>query len=114
MTGKVWLTGSSKGFGRIWAEAALARGDRVAASARDVRTLAPLVARYGASVAAIALDVTSSAAVREAIGQAQARFGRLDVLINNAGYGLFGAIEEVSESGRRAHRSRPTCSARSG
>jgi len=103
MTGKVWfITGTSKGFGRIWAEAALARGDRVAASARDVRTLRPLVARYGDSVLAIALDVTSSAAVRAAIEQVQARFGRLDVVINNAGYGLFGTIEEVSESEARA------------
>jgi NAD(P)-dependent dehydrogenase (short-subunit alcohol dehydrogenase family) len=103
MASKVWfITGTSKGFGRVWAEAALARGDRVAASARDVKTLAPLVERYGDQVAALALDVTHKAAVDAAITSAHARFGRLDVVINNAGYGLFGAIEEVSEIEARA------------
>jgi NAD(P)-dependent dehydrogenase (short-subunit alcohol dehydrogenase family) len=103
MVSKIWcITGTSRGFGRIWAEAALARGDRVAATARDVRTLAPLVARYGQQVAAIALDVTDKAAVDTAIAKALALFGRLDVVINNAGYGLFGAIEEVSEAEARA------------
>jgi NAD(P)-dependent dehydrogenase (short-subunit alcohol dehydrogenase family) len=103
MTSKVWfITGTSKGFGRVWAEAALARGDRVAATARDVKTLAPLVARYADQIAAIALDVTDKAAVDAAIAATHARFGRLDVLINNAGYGLFGTIEEVSEAEARA------------
>jgi NAD(P)-dependent dehydrogenase (short-subunit alcohol dehydrogenase family) len=103
MASKVWfITGTSKGFGRVWAEAALARGDRVAASARDVKTLAPLVERYGDQVAALALDVTDKAAVDAAITSAHARFGRLDVVINNAGYGLFGTIEEVSEIEARA------------
>ena len=103
MTSTVWfITGTSKGFGRVWAEAALGRGDRVAASARNVKTLAPLVERYGSQVAAITLDVTDKAAVDAAIGEAHARFGRLDVVINNAGYGLFGAIEEISEAEARA------------
>ena len=103
MKPKVWfITGTSKGFGRVWAEAALARGDRVAATARDVRTLAPLVERYGDRVAAITLDVTNKPAVDAAIALTHERFGRLDVVINNAGYGLFGAIEEVSESEARA------------
>jgi NAD(P)-dependent dehydrogenase (short-subunit alcohol dehydrogenase family) len=103
MAGKVWfITGTSKGFGRVWAEAALARGDRVAATARDVKTLAPLVERYGTQVAAMVLDVTDKAAVNAAVTEAHARFGRLDVAINNAGYGLFGAIEEVSEAEARA------------
>jgi NAD(P)-dependent dehydrogenase (short-subunit alcohol dehydrogenase family) len=103
MTNKVWfITGTSKGFGRVWAEAALARGDRVAATARDVKTLAPLVERYGAQVAAMKLDVTDKAAVDAAITAAHTRFGRLDVVINNAGYGLFGTIEEVSEAEARA------------
>jgi NAD(P)-dependent dehydrogenase (short-subunit alcohol dehydrogenase family) len=102
MANKVWfITGTSKGFGRVWAEAALARGDRVAATARNVKTLAPLVERYGEQVAAITLDVTDKAAVSAAIAEAHARFGRLDVLVNNAGYGLFGAIEEVSEAEAR-------------
>jgi NAD(P)-dependent dehydrogenase (short-subunit alcohol dehydrogenase family) len=102
MNGKVWfITGTSKGFGRVWAEAALARGDRVAATARDVKTLAPLVERYGGQVFAMTLDVTDKAAVNAAIAEAHARFGRLDVVVNNAGYGLFGAIEEVSEAEAR-------------
>jgi len=103
MAGKVWfITGTSKGFGRIWAEAALARGDRVAATARDVKTLGPLVQRYGDRVAPISLDVTEKPAVHAAVSGAHERFGRLDVVINNAGYGLFGAIEEVSEAQARA------------
>jgi NAD(P)-dependent dehydrogenase (short-subunit alcohol dehydrogenase family) len=103
MTNKVWfITGTSKGFGRVWAEAALARGDRVAATARDVKTLAPLVERYGAQVAAMKLDVADKAAVDAAITAVHTRFGRLDVVINNAGYGLFGTIEEVSEAEARA------------
>jgi NAD(P)-dependent dehydrogenase (short-subunit alcohol dehydrogenase family) len=102
MVSKVWfITGASKGFGRVWTEAALARGDRVAATARDVNTLAPLVERYGDQVAAIALDVTDKPAVAAAITAAHTRFGRLDVVINNAGYGLFGTIEEVSEDEAR-------------
>jgi NAD(P)-dependent dehydrogenase (short-subunit alcohol dehydrogenase family) len=103
MANKVWfITGTSKGFGRVWAEAALARGDRVAATARDVKSLAPLVERYGAQVAAITLDVTDKAAVSAAIAESHKRFERLDVVVNNAGYGLFGAIEEVSEAEARA------------
>jgi NAD(P)-dependent dehydrogenase (short-subunit alcohol dehydrogenase family) len=103
MKSKVWfITGTSKGFGRVWTEAALARGDRVAATARDVRTLAPLVERYGDQVAAITLDVTNKSAVDAAIALTHERFGRLDVVINNAGYGLFGTIEEISESEARA------------
>jgi len=103
MASKVWfITGTSKGFGRVWTEAALARGDRVAATARDVKTLAPLVERYGDQVSAITLDVTDKAAVAAAIAEAHARFGRLDVVVNNAGYGLFGTIEEVTEAEARA------------
>jgi NAD(P)-dependent dehydrogenase (short-subunit alcohol dehydrogenase family) len=103
MASKVWfITGTSKGFGRIWAEAALERGDRVVATARDVKTLAPLVERYGDNVAALALDVTDRAAVVRTIAEAHRRFGRIDVAVNNAGFGLFGAIEEISEADARA------------
>jgi NAD(P)-dependent dehydrogenase (short-subunit alcohol dehydrogenase family) len=103
MASKVWfITGTSKGFGRVWAEAALARGDRVAATARNVKTLAPLVERYGDRVAPLTLDVTDKAAVAKSVTAAHARFGRLDVVVNNAGYGLFGTVEEVSEAEARA------------
>ena len=102
MASKVWfITGSSKGFGRVWAEAALARGDSVAATARDERTLSDLAAKYGDRIAAMRLDVTDKAAVDAAVKEAHRRFGRLDVVINNAGYGHFGAVEEVSEQEAR-------------
>jgi NAD(P)-dependent dehydrogenase (short-subunit alcohol dehydrogenase family) len=102
-TPKVWfITGTSKGFGRVWAEAALERGDSVAATARDISTLAPLVGRFGDSVLPIALDVTDRDADHAAVQAAHERFGRLDVVVNNAGYGLFGAIEEVSDDEARA------------
>jgi NAD(P)-dependent dehydrogenase (short-subunit alcohol dehydrogenase family) len=102
-TPKVWfITGTSKGFGRVWAEAALERGDKVAATARDVGTLSDLVARYGDDVLPIALDVTDMQADQAAVRQAHERFGRLDVVINNAGYGLFGTIEEVTREQARA------------
>ncbi len=101
---KVWfITGTSKGFGRIWAEAALERGDKVVATARDASTLAPLSERYGDdNVLALALDVTDKAAVDAAVAESHAKFGRLDVVVNNAGYGYFGTIEEVDEEGARA------------
>ena len=99
---KVWfITGASKGFGRIWAEAALARGDRVAATARDPRALDGLVDRYGELVLPLQLNVDDKAADDAAVARAHEHFGRLDVLVNNAGYGLFGAIEEVSEEQAR-------------
>jgi NAD(P)-dependent dehydrogenase (short-subunit alcohol dehydrogenase family) len=100
---KVWfITGTSKGFGRIWAQAALERGDQVVATARDVETLAPLAQAHGDAVLTLALDVTDKLGVDAAIAAAHERFGRLDVVVNNAGYGLFGAIEEVSEEQARA------------
>ena len=103
MSTKVWfITGSSKGFGRVWSEAALARGDRVAATARNIDTLSALRQRYGDRVAALKLDVTNKPEVDAVIAQAHARFGRLDVVINNAGYGLFGTIEEINEKEARA------------
>ena len=98
MTEKIWfITGTSRGFGREWAIAALERGDKVAATARDVSTLDDLVARFGDAVLPIALDVTDRAADFAAVAQAHERFGRLDVVVNNAGYGQFGLIEELSE-----------------
>ncbi len=99
---KVWLiTGASRGFGRVWAEAALERGDSVAATARDRGTLEELAARYGERLLGLELDVTDKAAIDRSVAAAHERFGRLDVVVNNAGYGQFGAIEEVTEEEAR-------------
>jgi NADP-dependent 3-hydroxy acid dehydrogenase YdfG len=97
MANKVWfITGTSKGFGRIWAEAALKRGDKVVATARKLDVLKDLTEKYGKNVLALALDVTDQPAVEKAIKTAHEHFGRLDVIVNNAGFGLFGTIEEVT------------------
>jgi NAD(P)-dependent dehydrogenase (short-subunit alcohol dehydrogenase family) len=99
MASKVWfITGTSRGFGREWAIAALDRGDRVAATARSTDTLADLVERYGDAILPLRLDVTDKAAVEAAVASAHERFGRLDVVVNNAGYGQFGMVEEASEA----------------
>ena len=95
---KTWfITGASRGFGRIWAEAALQRGDRVAATARNRADVADLTARFGDSVLPLALDVTNAAQVEQVVQQAHAHFGRIDVLVNNAGKSLFAATEEASD-----------------
>ncbi len=100
---KTWLiTGTSRGFGREWASAALERGDRVAATARDTSTLDDLVASHGENILPIALDVTDRDADFAAVAQAHEHFGRLDVVVNNAGYGQFGMVEELSEDEARA------------
>ena len=100
---KTWfITGTSTGLGREWAEAALERGDRVAATARDTSTLEVLTSTYGDAVLPIALDVTDRAAVHGAVSRAVEQFGRLDVVVNNAGYGQLGMVEEVTEAELRA------------
>jgi NAD(P)-dependent dehydrogenase (short-subunit alcohol dehydrogenase family) len=102
MAEKVWfITGTSRGFGREWAIAALDRGDKVAATARDTATLADLVDKFGDAILPITLDVTDRAADFAAIKQAHDHFGRLDVVVNNAGYGQFGFVEELSEQDAR-------------
>jgi NAD(P)-dependent dehydrogenase (short-subunit alcohol dehydrogenase family) len=103
MAKKVWfITGSSRGFGRHWAEAALQRGDLVAATARDTSSLTRLVETYGDAVLPLQLDVTDQVAARDTVAQTRKTFGRLDVVVNNAGYGLAGELEEVSEEQARA------------
>jgi NAD(P)-dependent dehydrogenase (short-subunit alcohol dehydrogenase family) len=103
MSARTWfITGSSRGFGREWAIAALERGDSVAATARDTGSLDDLVERFGDRILPLKLDVTDRAAVFDAVETAHRRFGRLDVVVNNAGYGQFGLIEEVSEAEARA------------
>ncbi|QEC78923.1 SDR family oxidoreductase [Mucilaginibacter ginsenosidivorax] len=98
----IFITGASKGFGRVWTEAALERGDNVVATARNISALDDLVKKYGNSILTLPLDVTSRDSAFNAIQQAYSHFGRLDVVINNAGYGHFGATEEVSEEEARA------------
>jgi NAD(P)-dependent dehydrogenase (short-subunit alcohol dehydrogenase family) len=96
---KTWfITGTSRGFGREWSMAALERGDRVVASARDVSSLDDLTERYPERLLALPLDVTDRVAVFAAVKQGFEHFGRLDVVVNNAGYGQFGMIEELSEA----------------
>src|ERR1700730_8383401 len=95
---KTWfITGASRGFGRIWAEAALQRGDRVTATARKLADVADLAERFGDTVLPLALDVTDSAQVQQAVHHWPGHFGRLDVLVNNAVASLFAATEEASD-----------------
>ena len=95
---KTWfITGASRGFGRIWAEAALKRGDKVTATARKLEDIADLKERFGDAVLPMALDVTNSEQVHQVVQQAFKHFGRLDVLVNNAGTSLFAATEEASD-----------------
>ena len=97
MTQKTWLiTGSGNGLGRNIAEAALAAGDNVVAGARRTEELAPLVAEYGERVKPITLEVRDEAAAKAAVQLAVDAFGRLDVLVNNAGYGQFAPFEQMS------------------
>ncbi|MFJ8003807.1 SDR family oxidoreductase [Streptomyces fagopyri] len=103
MTRKIWfITGASRGFGREWAIAALERGDSVAATARDLSTLDDLSAAYGERFLPLRLDVTDRDADFAAVRRAHERFGRLDVVVNNAGYGHFGMVEEITEAEARA------------
>lgn len=100
---KNWfITGASRGFGREWTIAALERGDRVAATARDLGTLDDLAARYGDAFVPIQLDVTDRDGARAAVADAHRALGPLDVVVNNAGYGHFGFVEELTESDIRA------------
>ncbi|SDQ00813.1 NADP-dependent 3-hydroxy acid dehydrogenase YdfG [Mucilaginibacter sp. OK268] len=101
MSKTIFITGASRGFGKLWAEAFLKRGDKVVATARNLDTLADLVSTYGDAILPIQLDVNNREADFAAIKQAKQHFGTIDVLINNAGYGLFGAIEETSEQEAR-------------
>lgn len=102
MSEKVWfITGTSRGFGRQWAIAALERGDKVAATARNTDSLAELVEKYGEALLPIQLDVTDREADFAAVKQAHDHFGRLDIVVNNAGYGHFGFIEELTEQEAR-------------
>ena len=102
MASKVWfITGASKGFGREWTIAALERGDKVAATARKTDTLDDLVQKYGDAILPLQLDVNDHDADFAAVKAAHDNFGRLDIVVNNAGYGHFGMVEELSEQDLR-------------
>lgn len=98
----VWLvTGASAGLGRAIVRQAVARGARVAAAARDPATLDDLVALAPERVLAVTLDVTDPAQISAAVAATTARFGQIDVLVNNAGYGLMATIEEAGDAAIR-------------
>jgi NADP-dependent 3-hydroxy acid dehydrogenase YdfG len=101
MTKTIFITGASRGFGRIWAEAFLKRGYNVAATARNTEALQSLAKQYGKALLPISLDVTNRDASFAAVQKAADHFGTIDVLINNAGYGLFGTVEETTEQEAR-------------
>ncbi|RKE23613.1 oxidoreductase [Streptomyces sp. TLI_171] len=102
MTGTWLITGASRGFGRSLTAAVLEAGDRVVATARRPESLDDLVARYGERIAAVPLDVTDPAAARDAVRAAVDAFGRLDVVVNNAGYANSAPIEEMTDEDFRA------------
>jgi len=98
MSQRNWfITGISSGLGHEMAGQLLKRGDRVAGTARQLNTLDELKARYGEQLCLASMDLTDVAAVRRVVNEAFTAMGRIDVIVNNAGYGLFGAAEEVSD-----------------
>ena len=101
MSKTILITGASRGFGRIWAKAFLKRGDKVIATARSLADLDDLVKEFGNSVLPLQLDVTNREQCFSVVNKASKHFDKLDVVINNAGYGLFGTIEETSEQEAR-------------
>jgi len=99
MPQRTWfITGVSSGFGRELTDQLLARGDRVVGTVRDVGKVADLINRYPETFHAETLDVTDVAAIRNVVERSFARLGRIDVIVSNAGYGLFGAAEELSDA----------------
>ncbi|MCF2443945.1 SDR family NAD(P)-dependent oxidoreductase [Dyadobacter sp. CY345] len=98
MTKTIFITGATRGFGRLWVEAFLNRGDNVAATSRNIAGFDDLADQYPNSFLPIALDITNRDQSIAAINKAHQYFGSLDVVINNAGYAVFGAIEEASET----------------
>lgn len=98
MTRRTWLiTGVTSGFGRHMTEQLLARGDRVAGTVRRMDAMNDLKAKYGDKLWLAHLDVTDTPAIHQAVNQAFAELGKIDVVVNNAGYGLFGAAEELTD-----------------
>jgi len=102
MAKTIFITGASRGFGRIWTEAFLQRGDNVVATVRNPETMSELIKEYPSSLLVLELDVTDKEVSFEWIEYAKTHFGRIDVLINNAGFGHIGAVEELSEQDVRS------------
>lgn len=103
MNSKIWfITGASHGLGREWALGVLRRGSRVAVAARNIGPLEAMRDDFGDAVLPLQLDVTNRAACIDAVAATHNHFGRIDVVVNNAGYGYLGCVEELSESGIRA------------
>lgn len=102
MAKTIFITGASRGFGRIWTEAFLKRGDNVVATVRNLDALTELTKEFPSNLLVLKLDVTDKEASFEAIETAKKHFGTIDVLINNAGYGHIGAVEELNEQDVRA------------
>ena len=102
MTAKTWfITGASAGFGRILTEKLLQQGNNVVATARKPETLADLKTQYGNQILTPALDVTNQSQINQAINDAIQTFGKIDFLVNNAGYGVVGTVEEVTDAEAR-------------
>jgi NADP-dependent 3-hydroxy acid dehydrogenase YdfG len=97
----IFITGASRGFGKLWTEAFLKRGDKVVGTARDLKSLTNLTKEYPNGFLPVQLDVTNREDCFAAIKKAQEHFGVIDVVINNAGYGLFGTVEETSDEDTR-------------
>ena len=101
MSKTIFITGASRGFGKLWAEAFLDRGDNVVVTSRNMSSLKELADKYGSAVLPLELDITNRAACFDAVSKAKAHFGSIDVVINNAGTGVFGAVEELAEQDAR-------------
>lgn len=101
MSKTIFITGVSTGFGKLWTEAFLKRGDNVIATSRDAKSLNDLANQHKGQLLPITLDVTDRKAVFKALQDGKKYFGNIDVVINNAGYGVFGAVEEVGEKAIR-------------
>jgi NAD(P)-dependent dehydrogenase (short-subunit alcohol dehydrogenase family) len=97
----IFITGASRGFGKIWAEAFLDRGDQVVVTSRHASGLKELADKYGNAVLPLELDIVNRTACFQAIEKAKEHFGKIDVVINNAGTGVFGAVEEIAEQAAR-------------
>ncbi|MDR3679414.1 MAG: SDR family NAD(P)-dependent oxidoreductase [Flavipsychrobacter sp.] len=97
MVKTVFITGASRGFGKIWAEAFLNRGDKVVATSRNINSLKELADKYGGDLLPLQLDITDRIACFAAMEKARTHFGSVDVVINNAGTGVVGTVEELAE-----------------